>query len=278
MSKRSRIPSVLPALGVLLSFAGAGHGARAELVAGWDFSQYFADALLSIDGETYTDTLGANYSSLLLSDQNVYGAGPAASVFGTMYLNGEFGSTSQPIGSGEESILPSQVVGSLQSNINAPAAFGVIEFESFTVLQLFGQIFANEIAMTALGSGDAVFRADKGSSAATGNWILSFGARTQPSLGTGASSIEVGFSPTGSGYAPVGTANLTLVDTAYQFNLGPADSQTAFVRLRFNPTPPELPMVDNLMITVPEPAAGGATLATLATLAALATRRHHRCS
>lgn len=270
MTKHSRTPSLILALGVLVFFASAGRAARAELVAGWDFSQYFGDALLSIDAETFTDTLGANYSSLLVSEENVYGAGPAASVFGTMYLNGEFGSTSQPIGSGNETILPSQVLGSLQSNINAPADFGVIEFESFTVLQLFGQIFANEIAMTALGAGDAVFRADKGTSTATGNWVLSFGARTQPTLLAGNSSIDVEFSPTGSGYAPVGTANLTLVDTVYQYDLGPADSQTAFVRLRFNPASPELPMFDNLMITVPEPAGG---VAALAALAALATRR-----
>jgi hypothetical protein len=61
------------------------------LVAGWDFSQYDNDPLsLSIDGgTTLTNTLAANYSDL----DPTSGAGFDSAAFGTMFMNGLFGST-----------------------------------------------------------------------------------------------------------------------------------------------------------------------------------------
>lgn len=42
--------------------------AGAQLMAGWDFSQYAVDGALSTDGATFTDTLAANYSSFDLTN------------------------------------------------------------------------------------------------------------------------------------------------------------------------------------------------------------------
>ena len=58
--------------------------AGASGIAGWDFSQYFGDGILSTDGTTFTNTLPANYSNLDPS----FNAGAGSAAFGTMFMNG----------------------------------------------------------------------------------------------------------------------------------------------------------------------------------------------
>src|SRR5258707_9305890 len=85
--------------------------AGATGIAGWDFSQYFGDGLLSTDGVTFTNTLSANYSNL----DPTFNAGAESAAFGTMFMNGSFGSTNVNAGSGTEQFLPT--TGSLASNL-----------------------------------------------------------------------------------------------------------------------------------------------------------------
>ena len=79
--------------------------AQATMVAGWDFSQYLSDSQLSVDGATYTDTLSANYSNL----DPTFGAGAESAAFGTMYIDGSFGSTAIEI-TGSGKIMRSSVM------------------------------------------------------------------------------------------------------------------------------------------------------------------------
>src|SRR4029077_13307140 len=120
------------------SVAFAGH-AGAVMIAGWDFSQYYGDNTLSIDGATYTDTLNANYSNL----DPTFGAGAASAQYGTMFINGAHGSTAVDIAGAAPAFAP--LAPSLGSNINAPLTGipGLVPFDSATVLIDEGQTFAN---------------------------------------------------------------------------------------------------------------------------------------
>ena len=60
-----------------------------ELVAGWDFSQYYTAGRLSTDGSTGVNTLDANYSSLDASNK----AGAESADYGTLLMNGSAGSS-----------------------------------------------------------------------------------------------------------------------------------------------------------------------------------------
>ena len=221
------------------------------MIAGWDFSQYFDVGALSTDGATFTDTLHANYSDL----DPTLGAGAESAAFGTMYMNGVNGSSNVGplLGSGLEPLQPTAATGgSLVSNLTAP---GGVDFDSFTVLVAEGQAFANPLAMIASAAVSVVFGADLNSVPVIGsNWSLSFGARTF----SGNSTLVVEFSTDGVNFAPAGPAlNLNAIDTPYLVNLGPTTSNNAYVRLTFNPSGINQPIIDNVGIhadvMVPEP-------------------------
>jgi hypothetical protein len=245
--------------------------ARAELVAGWDFSQYLGDGTLVIDDGSlfqFVDTLSANYSNL----DPTFNAGAESALFGTMYIDGQFGSTAVPAGTaGAEQILPGfhAPTGSLASNLDAPVqAIGDHSFDSLQILQFEGQVNANALAMAALADANVVFEADRGTPG-IGNWILSLGARTQ----TGTASLAVEASPTGAGYTSAGSAQLTTTDTRYEFDLGPVAGAKTFVRLRFGVTAPDYALFDNVAISVPEPGAAAGAMGAALALAFCARRR-----
>src|SRR5262245_10304831 len=205
--RRSRIPAprggrmkagLLTSLTLAALVPSAGF-AQASLVAGWDFSQYFDVGALSVDGTDFTDTLSANYSDLDLT----FNAGFESMAFGTMYINGDFGSSAVPIGTGNEQFVPSQATGgSLTSNFDAP---GLVDFDAFSVLSDEGQMFTNPVAMIASGAVSVVFEADLSQVPETGNnWVVSFAGRTF----SGTSSITVESSSDGVNFASAGTANL----------------------------------------------------------------------
>src|SRR5262245_55776567 len=109
--KKRLLTSALAALGISVLIAGS---ANASMVAGWDFSQYLAPGALTIDGATGTNVLSANYSNL----DPTAGAGAESAAFGTMFINGSFGSTNVDPTSATPPFWPND--GSLVSNLNAP--------------------------------------------------------------------------------------------------------------------------------------------------------------
>ena len=206
---------------------GAGP-AQAAMVAGWDLSQYFADGILSIDGVDYTGTLSANYSDL----DPTQGAGAESAAFGTLYLDGQFGSTDVQAGSGTEPILPSGAVGgSLSSNLGAPGGLGgSLDFDTHSILAFEGQAYTNFLALTAADAASAVFAANLSAVPELGSdWSVSFGARTFSGAGT----VGIAFSTDGVIYTNAGSAILSSLDTLYSLNLSAIASDTAFVRFDF---------------------------------------------
>jgi hypothetical protein len=228
--------------------------AQAATIAGWDFSQYLSGGgFLSIDGVTLTNTLDANYSNL----DPTFNLGPDSGVFGTMYINGQFGSTEvTPVGDLSEPFLP--IAGSLASNLTAPVTgIGTNPFDSLNELGIEGQLFQEFMSMSVFGPVSVVFEADLTSVPEVGeNWFFSFGAKT---LVTGAvASGLVEFSLDGVNYASVGSVNLNNTDTPYSLALTPATLDRAFVRVTFTSGSGQ-PLIDNVAIqatlatVVPEP-------------------------
>jgi hypothetical protein len=253
--------------------ASVGSAANATMIAGWDFSQYFDVGTLSTDGATFTDTLGANYSDL----DPTFGAGFESAAFGTMYMNGTNGSddVGPLLGSGLEPFVPTQATGgSLASNLIAPG--GVSDFDSLDVLLSEAQTFANAQAMLASSAVSVVFEADlTGVPEMGSDWSISFGARTF----SGVSSIGIEFSIDGVTFLPFGSVNLTTVDTPVNVVLGAAQSDQAYVRLTFDPSGANQPIIDNVAISatlaLPEPST--ALLGSLGLIGlAIAGRRRSR--
>ena len=236
----------------VLSAAVAGPAlAIPGMVAGWDFSQYSTDGFLSLDEVTLSNTLSSNYSDL----DPTNGAGAESAAFGTMHLDGQFGSTNTPLDFADPFVPSAAAGGSLTSNQGAP---GGANFDSFTILLSEAQPFANPFAMSAVAAATVVFEANLVSVPEIGNdWSISFGARTF----SGTSAIGIEFSTDGVTFNPFGSVNLTTVDTLFSVVFGGGPSEQAFVRLSFNPASGQ-PFIDNVAIganlttVVPEPAHG----------------------
>jgi hypothetical protein len=237
-----------------------------SMVAGWDFSQYAGDSFPSLDGENLVNTLDSNYSDL----DPTQGAGTESAAFGTMFLNGQFGSTDTNFGD----FIPSAAnPGSLASNLGAP---GGANFDSQIVLQSEGQLAFNQLTMTALSASTVVFEADLSSVPETGNnWTVTFGGRTN----TGSSIVQVQLSLDGINFGSAQQANFTTNDTPFSFAFGTGSSEKAYVRLSFaTPGAAQLAFLDNVSIsadltTVPEPATAALLLTGLAGLARIGRRR-----
>lgn len=255
-----KIRNVATAAVVSLSLSAAGP-ASAEVIAGWDFSQYIGDGFLSIDGASFTDVLDANYSALDPTNN----AGAESADFGTMYINGQFGSTTVPgLGTGAETFVPTAAApGSLASNIDAPFPN---PFDSFTVLASEGQTFTSLLSMTATENFSVVFEATLSSIASSrSDWVLTFGGRTFD----GTSSAAIDFSTDGSSYDPIATVDLDTVDTRFEVPLDSVTAETVFVRMTLD-TVSGQPIIDNVAIEAPEP---GAVLSMAAMLGGLVILR-----
>lgn len=232
-----------------LAIGGAAH---ADTVAGWDFSQYFGGGgFLSIDGMTLQNTLNANYSHLDLTNN----LGTESAAFGTMYIDGTNGSSLvTPVGDGSEAFLP--IAGSLVSNLTGTVMGpGDNEFDTFSLLLLEGQTYAEYLHMKAQSAVDVVFKADLSSSAYLGtSWEVAFGGQTD-GLATTAN-VGVAWSTDGVNFTNVGTAGLSNTDALYSYSLSPASSNDMWVRLSFDNS--GWGTIDNLSINailapVPEP-------------------------
>lgn len=247
-----------------------------RLIAGWDFMQYSNLGFLSIDGMTLVNTLAANHSDLDATN----GCGIEANQYGTMYLNGSFGSTSTPLSfEGLDPFQPTDVPpnSSLLSNADqAPLGFGsqsgTAACNQAVIEQMPGANCSN-VAMVAYDGVSVVFGANRGAPVnAPGDWSVSFAGKT---LVAGNSSATVQFSPDGTTYSNVATAELSATDTRYRFALGAAHSPTAYVKLVFGAQAEgSEASIDNVGIAVPEPASGAcAALFGLGSLRLLRERR-----
>jgi len=196
MNTRSLIAAIVALAGLGLCAMTA----HAQMVAGWDHSQYAGPDLLSIDGATFTNTLDANYSSL----DPTFNAGAESAAFGTLYLDGQFGSSAVDPNPGSATYVP--VPPSLASNLTAPVTGpGTNPFDSLTILTSEGQAFANLQGMTAKAPVSVVYGASLSSVSQVGrDWVLSFGARTA----SGSSTISVEFSVDGGSYSPAGSVDI----------------------------------------------------------------------
>ena len=199
--------------------------AHATLISGWDFSQYFGAGFNSTDAATFTNTLSANYSHL----DTTFGAGAESAGFGSLYYNGQFGSsTVNPDGS-TDAIWPTS--NSLTSNLTV-AQNGVTDFDRHTVLQSEGQQFANSLSLLSQAPVSLVFSGDVSSTVdgAATDWVISFASK----IGSGTGSILVEFSTDGSSYTVVETINVTTTDTAFTSNLSNEIADAGYVRLTLN--------------------------------------------
>jgi hypothetical protein len=262
----------IASIAAIVSVAALAAPVRAELVAGWDFSQYFTDGLLSLDGQTLTNTLAANYSDF----DPTFGAGAESAQYGRMFLDGQFGSTATPLDLENDPIVPSAAAGgSLVSNLNAPQnemPESDVPFDSCTVLKVEGQLYCNLLTTTALSiqaSSSVVFQADAQSESSE-TWSLAFAGKTFE----GTSQLSIDFSSDGANYADVTSIQLTTLDTLYTLGLGDTTGDVGYVRFTFNPVGNAIPFIDNVTISVPEPAgAGGIAAIALIGLSRLRARR-----
>jgi hypothetical protein len=259
----------------VMAIAGSAQG---SVIAGWDFSQYWADGTLIVDSSfANQDTLDANYSDLDPS----FGAGAESAAYGTLYFDGNHGSTDVDENGFPPDFGPtanSPAGGSLASNLGAPengVPAGDVPFDTHNVLAAEGQDYQNYLAMTAIGALDIVFEATLASAGLTGwDWQISFGAQTFSGDET---AVTVEFSTDGIDYASFGSVTVDANDTPFLVNLGADVTDTAYVRLGLDPSTLTggQPVIDNVAIvaTIPEPSTGLLIALGLAGLGAFG-RRH----
>lgn len=260
------LTTTLSSLALSVAVTGS---AQAGMIAGWDFSQYFAPGELSIDGANYTNVLSANYSNL----DPTFGAGSASAAFGTLYFDGSFGSTNVSPSSATSQLTPTSF--SLGANINAPVAGGgPVPFDSFTELQDEGQIYASALQLQIRSAVSFVFAAYTNTIPGLGSaWSVSFGGQTD----SGTSTVAISFSTDGINYLPFGSRTINNLDTQFSLNLGALPSEAGFVRFSVDPTGVGT-RIDNVAINgaivppVPEPATAVLLGTALAAFAALGRR------
>jgi hypothetical protein len=241
MKTRSKL--FLLGLSLSLVTASSARALDRQTVAGWDFSQFQGDGALFVDNTfQLVGTLPANYSFF----DPTFGVGAESAQFGTLYFDGQFGSTASDQ---NDTFLPT--AGSLASNLDAP---GQAAFDSWALLQLEGQVFAQSLSMIAKAPLSVVFRAQRGENGALAEpgkgpdlaWSISFAGRAF----SGTTNVAVEFSTDGGAYTPIETAVLTPADSAFTVTGPSVRSDVAFFRLTFDPTTPAEPILDNVIVQV----------------------------
>ncbi|MCI0633038.1 MAG: hypothetical protein L0206_03860 [Actinobacteria bacterium] len=252
-------------------WAGAASAAPTpvQLVAGWDLSQYRADDTLD-SGAGPADTLPANYSS----HDATAGAGAGSAAFGTLFMDGSFGSTNVT----EAGVSPEVVAHAHETEANREApvdarganTFPWSAFDSFRVLASEGQVNQERTGITARAPVDVVFRADRGA-AATGQWKLSLaGFALDP---TGPVTVPVEFAPSCGAYSSAGSLSLNGTEQTFSLNVGAAalTDDDVCVRLGLDPTNGQ-PVIDNVAL----PEAGLASMLAAGALLVAGLERRRR--
>lgn len=245
--------------------------ANATLVAGWDFSQYFASGFNSINGGDFAGegNAQANYSDLLSPSPDA-----AAGVFGSIYFDGSNGSFD---GANGFASTISPFTGNLASGSIQTADLNPFNNAgSYALLQASGQTFTNDLSLQTTVDGAIVFSADVSSLGQAGTvWQLNFAG-----LDAGGSSVSWEVSTDGTNYISLGAgADITLsgVDTLYTVNAGAAydNEDQIFFRGTFSGVTSQA-LIDNVGISatvVPEPSTYAAIFGAIALAFAAARRR-----
>jgi len=241
----------------LISTGGAAH---ATGIAAWDFSQFLVSGQLTTETTfAVAQTLNANYSDL---DPNAIGAESAE--FGTMYLNGDFGSTSAGLTGdfvpNSNDLMLNRGVLDANVTIGSGGSLNVL-----TTVE--GQQFANRLgfgpAITAADGnpgigGTVVFGADLSSVPEQGqNWSLSLAGLT---VSGGTSSVDVEVSTDGQTFQTLDP--FVFQSSAGVFETSPLGDLTdqVFFRLTFTDSVSQtFPSFDNVaisadLVSVPEAA------------------------
>jgi hypothetical protein len=234
-------------LGSVAALALAGT-AQAELVAGWDFSQYSGDGSLDTDNDFVGEgTLDANWSSVGAAPG---GGGPAANVYGTMYVDGSNGSTLTDFAFGFPAEFAASA-GDLTSNVDQPIDEGAL-FPYGACSATAPQDNCLPLKMKAIDTVSVVFEASLAPSATVGNnWALSFAGTTD----AGSDSVTIETSTDGVLYTSAGSETLTTTDTEFVVPLGAGldGEATIFVRLNLTGSLIDGSNIDNLGITADLP-------------------------
>jgi hypothetical protein len=244
--------------------------AQAELIAGWDFSQYSGDGSLDTDNDfTGEGTLDANWSTVgALPD----GGGPEANPYGTMYIDGTNGSSLTDFEFGFPAEFAASA-GGLVSNGDRPVVEGASQpFGSCAATA--PQLNCLPLKMKAISAVDVVFQATLAPEAAFGNdWVLSFAGTAD----TVSKNVTIETSTDGIVYDSVGSELLTAVDSEFVVALGAAldGAQSVFVRLGLTGSLTDGSNLDNVALSanvVPEPGTASLLMVGLLGIASLRRR------
>lgn len=251
-----------------------------DLVAGWDFSQYYTAGRLSVDGSTGVNTLPANYSEL----DPTNGAGAESALYGTLLMDGSAGSSSVSTTIGASSVVPTPRKpgdydeaggsdvdekpsdGALDASVNGPTLGPAKSFNAFSVLRNEGQTNAELLSLLASSATTVVFQADPSAAGQSGSdWDVRFDGRAQQG---GAANVGVAFSADCSSY---GSTTLVVLDDdnqSYSVDFGVGSTTgTGCVRMDLAADA----VIDNVAVTatLPEPTVAMGLLAGLGTIAGL---------
>ncbi len=267
----------LLAMASLVGASWIGTAASADVLAGWDFSQFQSPA--SLTGGS--NPLPANYST-----QDPVGAGSGSASFGSLSWSGTLlptAGTGQNTGNGS----PYNGEGPIGSNIADDFEPGEIAFGAESLLRATGQSNANRFGMLASSASTLTFTVTPPVSGAQ-NFEVSFGAKILGGGGpnggplscdpiggpfTCTSTVTVEHAPDCSSYISYPSQVLSLDDERYSVALGSAvDTDDFCVRLGLSPTSGQ-PVIDNVAV-VPEPDMGLVAVTGITMLAWL--RRRHK--
>jgi hypothetical protein len=250
---KMKLTKIVAIVASSVCLAGA---AAADLIAGWDFSQYRVDGSLDTGGGA-VNTLPANYSALDATFASG-GTGPGqSSAYGTFYIDGTHGSTNA--GLVNPTVVP--YAHDTRANQNAPADHdtsgwpGVSNpqgsFNAFAVQVAEGAAYMSRLGMTALAANQQlVFEADRGAVTPI-NWGVSFAGFAVDTIGP--VDVDVEYAANCSSYSLIQTVQLTDTEQAFNVPLSSGTNSSACVRLRLGYANGQ-PVIDNVAVyEAPEP-------------------------
>jgi len=245
-----------------------GAAAQADVIAGWDFSQYEKPG--SLDG-------GGSSPVATNADSDPNGAGAEAAAIGQAIIGGA-GTLLPTAGTGQNGTQATPEIvgykprGPIASNAITPfLGTGKTAFDSFNTLEEEGQAATNHLAMVADGSVVVDFEASDGLLWGDGDFAVSFGGKMLNGGGTDGGQISCGGACTtmvdvslstdgGASFEPTTSVVLTPEDQRFEVPFpGAADGVAVVARLSMTGSAGTgLPVIDNVAITatpLPEPGA-----------------------